>query len=259
MKHLIQLGLLCVTINFSAHAQLPNGSTAPNFTLTDIDGVTQDLYTYLDAGITVYLDFFAAHCPTCWGYKNSGAMENLYTSYGPNGTVHQDIVILAIELDQNNGTNELNGISGFTQGDWVSAFPYPIINPEGTDYAAIVSAYAANYYPLIYGICPDRTIKVLGAVPTATLYNYYTDDCMSLGIETGELEQASFYHDGENQAIVLKQTGDWVITDLTGKTVYSQVATDPGNTISTIGFPSGLYVIRFRGEVIQTVSKIVIP
>jgi hypothetical protein len=37
MKHLIQLGLLCVTINFSAHAQLPNGSTAPNFTLTDID------------------------------------------------------------------------------------------------------------------------------------------------------------------------------------------------------------------------------
>ena len=259
MKHLIQLGLLCSTITFSVNAQLPNGSTAPNSTLTDIDGVTQDLYTYLDAGKTVYLDFFAAHCPTCWGYKNSGTMENLYTSYGPNGTVHQDIVILAIELDQNNGVNELNGISGFTQGDWVSELPYPIINPEGADYSATVSAYAANYYPLIYGICPDRTIKVLGAVPTAILYNYYTDDCMSLGIETGELEQAPFSYDVANESIVLKQQGDLVITDLTGKTVYSQAATDSGTSISTIGFPSGLYVIRFQGEVVQTVSKIVIP
>ena len=259
MKHLIQLGLLCSTITFTVNAQLPNGSTAPNFTLTDIDGVTQDLYSYLDAGKTVYLDFFAAHCPTCWGYKNSGAMENLYTSYGPNGTVHQDIVILAIELDQNNGANELNGISGFTQGDRVSELPYPTINPEGADYSATGSAYAANCDPSIYGICPDRTIKVSGAVPTATLYNYYTDDCMSLGIETGELEQAPFSYDVAKEAIVLKQQGDWVITDLTGKTVYSHTASASGTSISTIGFPSGLYVIRFRGEVVQTVSKIVIP
>lgn len=258
MKHLIQLGLLCVTINFTAHAQLPNGSTAPNFTLTDIDGPTHDLYTYLDAGKTVYIDFFAAHCPTCWGYKNSGALHNLYTSYGPSGTIHQDIVILAIELDQNNGANELNGISGFTQGDWVSDLSYPIINPEGADYPAIVNAYEANYYPLIYGICPDRTIKVLGPVPTASLYNYYTDDCMSLGIETGQLEKSPFHHDAVNQTIQLKESGDIEITDLTGKTIYRHESDDQTTSISTVTFPAGLYVIRFDGETLQTVSKIVV-
>lgn len=258
MKQFIQLGLLCLTIHFSAQAQLPNGSTAPNFTLTDIDGTTHDLYTYLDAGKTVYLDFFAAHCPTCWAYKNSGALESLYNSYGPTGTVHQDIVILAIELDQNNGANELNGISGFTQGDWVGTMPYPIINPEGADYSATVSAYAANYYPLIYGICPDRTIKVLGPVPTASLYNYYTDDCMSLGLETGQLVKLPFYHDAVNQAILLKESGTIEITDLTGKTIYRHDSNAQTTTISTADFPAGLYVIRFEGETFQTVTKIVI-
>ncbi|HLP56740.1 MAG TPA: T9SS type A sorting domain-containing protein [Fluviicola sp.] len=258
MKQLIRIGLLSAVVHFSAYAQLPNGSTAPNFTLTDIDGTTHDLYSYLDAGKTVYLDFFAAHCPTCWAYKNSGAMEGLYTNYGPNGTVHQDIVILAIELDQNNGANELNGISGFTQGDWVSAFPYPIINPEGADYSAIVNAYAANYYPLIYGICPDRRIKVLGPVPTASLYDYYTDDCMSLGIETGMMEKLPFHHDVENQIIYLEQPGDLEITDLNGKVVCKQTKENPGITISTASFPTGLYVVRFNGETLQTVSKIVV-
>ncbi|ASS50032.1 MAG: hypothetical protein A3D31_10695 [Candidatus Fluviicola riflensis] len=258
MKQFIQLGLLCVTINFSANAQLPNGSIAPNFTLTDIDGTTQDLYTYLDAGKTVYLDFFAAHCPTCWAYKNSGAMENLYASYGPAGTVHQDIVILAIELDQNNGANELNGISGSTQGDWVSEFPYPIINPEGADYSAIVAAYAANYYPLIYGICPDRRIKVLGPVSTASLYNYYTDDCMSLGFETGKPEKLPLHHDETNQIISLKEPGGIEITDLTGKIVYSQNSDNQTTIISTANFPAGMYVIRFQGETFQTALKIII-
>ncbi len=258
MKKFIQLGLLCATLHFSANAQLQNGSAAPNFTLTDIDGTTHDLYTYLDAGKTVYLDFFAAHCPTCWAYKNSGALENLYNSYGPTGTVHQDIVVLAIELDQNNGTNELNGISGFTQGNWAGTMPYPIINPEGSDYSTTVNAYEANYYPLIYGICPDRTIKVLGPVPTSSLYNYYTNDCMSLGIESGQSEPLPFHHDWINQTIQLKQVGSISISDLTGKTVYSQDSDDQTTIISTADFPAGMYVVRFQGETFQAASKIII-
>ena len=51
--------------------------------------------------------------------------------YGPNGTINQNVVVIAIEFDPNNGLNELNGISGSTQGNWVSGTTYPIINPEG--------------------------------------------------------------------------------------------------------------------------------
>jgi hypothetical protein len=39
----------------SVKAQLPNGSVAPDFTATDINGVEHHLYDYLAQGYTVVL------------------------------------------------------------------------------------------------------------------------------------------------------------------------------------------------------------
>lgn len=247
MKKMLSISLLSVFTSFSAAAQLPNGSTAPNFILTDIDGTTHDLYSYLDAGKTVYIDFFAAHCPTCWAYKNSGAMEDLYISYGPSGSVHQDIVILAIELDANNGANELNGISGFTQGDWATSVPYPIINPEGTDRTTIVQNYAANYYPLIYGICPDRTISVLGTVPTATLYTHY-ESCQTASSTEKEQEESYFSYNSTNQTITIEKEGDFILYDLTGKILLKRSQVVKGESIQVPAFIQGIHFVSFMNE-----------
>ena len=38
---------------------LPDGSTAPNFTFTDMSGTSRTLYTYLNAGKPVVLDISA--------------------------------------------------------------------------------------------------------------------------------------------------------------------------------------------------------
>lgn len=46
-----------------AQAQLADGSTAPDFTLTDINGQTHHLYDYLGAGKTVIIDFFCCPLP----------------------------------------------------------------------------------------------------------------------------------------------------------------------------------------------------
>lgn len=146
---------------FNTKAQLADGSTAPDFSLTDIDGSDQNLYSYLDAGKTVYLDIFAAHCPICWSYHNTFAMRDLYNQHGPSGSISQDIMVLAVEYDASNGSNELMGISGPTAGDWVTGTPYPIINPEGTERSNFISDYAVTYYPMIYAICPDRKITWL--------------------------------------------------------------------------------------------------
>ncbi len=167
---LIGVGLFFVKSNF---AQLANGSVAPNFTLTDINGNQQDLYSYLDAGKTVYIDFFACHCPYCWSYHNTQSLTDLYDQYGP-GTITNDVFVMAIELDANNGTNEFYGISGATQGNWVEGTNYPQINPEGAALNQIVSSYAVNFYPMIYAICPDKTITLIGTQTTSNLYNHIT-------------------------------------------------------------------------------------
>ena len=59
-------------------AQLPDGSIAPDFTATDINGVQYNLYDLLDAGDTVILDFFATWCGHCWNYKETGILDGSY-------------------------------------------------------------------------------------------------------------------------------------------------------------------------------------
>ena len=54
--------LLLTLISFftlTLSAQLPNLSIAPDWTLTDVNGTTHNLYNYLDGSYTVFLDFSA--------------------------------------------------------------------------------------------------------------------------------------------------------------------------------------------------------
>ena len=77
MRRLLLLCLVFFSLNY-AKAQLVNGSIAPDWTLTDINGTTHNLYNYLDNGYTVFIDFSAVWCAPCWAYHNSGALEDLY-------------------------------------------------------------------------------------------------------------------------------------------------------------------------------------
>ena len=53
---LVTLFFLCTF--FSVNAQLSNGTIAPDFTLTDMNGYEHSLYQdYLDQGYTVFIDF----------------------------------------------------------------------------------------------------------------------------------------------------------------------------------------------------------
>ena len=56
MKHIYSL-IAALLIGFASFAQLPNGSIAPDFTATDIDGVEHNLYELLDEGKKVIVDF----------------------------------------------------------------------------------------------------------------------------------------------------------------------------------------------------------
>ena len=58
-QHMTLYFLLCAGL---ASAQLPDGSVAPDFTATDLNGEEHNLYSYLDSGYQVILDFSATWC-----------------------------------------------------------------------------------------------------------------------------------------------------------------------------------------------------
>jgi hypothetical protein len=157
--------LLFVVMSFAAaKAQLADGSIAPDWTMTDINGQSHTLYNYLDSGYVVFLDFSATWCPPCWSYHNGHAFRDLYNQYGP-GTADNKVRVFMIEGDASTTAADLVGTGGNTQGDWTAGVPYPII-----DNASQTSPYAIGYWPTIYKVCPSRIISEVGAADVATLW-----------------------------------------------------------------------------------------
>lgn len=168
MKRLVSLTLMLVCLSQWAAAQLPDGTTAPDWTLSDINGTSHNLYGYLNNNKTVFLDFSATWCGPCWNYHNSHAFRDVYTLHGPPGD--NNVMAFMIEADDDTNTACLYGTSGCvggTQGNWVSGTPYPII-----DNASLNGPYQIGYYPTIYGVCPDKKIYEVGQVSANSLWNF---------------------------------------------------------------------------------------
>lgn len=172
MKKLFLCCFLWSLIGYSI-AQLPNGSIAPDFTVTDVNGKSHNLYSYLDEGKSVFLDFFGAWCGPCWSHHQGGAFEDLYNIYGPNGT--DEIMVIMVEVDARTNVNCLYGPSGCTygtQGDWVTGTSHPL-----ADDPSLNSLYNVNYFPTIYGVCPNKILTELGRMSTSGYYNWHLSSC----------------------------------------------------------------------------------
>lgn len=153
MKKIITSIAVCLA---AASSMAQVGATAPDFTVTDINGTTHNLYTYLNSGKVVLLDVSATWCGPCWNFHNAHYLEDLYAEFGPAGT--NEVVVLFYEGDATTAANALNGTGGSTQGDWVTGTPYPIINESPVQLS--MSIYAPLGFPTINVIsCADKKIK----------------------------------------------------------------------------------------------------
>ena len=74
MKRILLLLIVALYFFNNSQAQLPDGSLAPDFTLTDLSGTSHNLYSLLDDGYTVFIEFTAVWCPPCWNYHTSDAL-----------------------------------------------------------------------------------------------------------------------------------------------------------------------------------------
>ena len=167
MKKLLLIAIVGLLSFNNSQAQLPGGSLAPNFILTDLDGTSHELHALLDQGYTVFLDFSAVWCGPCWSYHTGGTLEDLYENHGPAGypnvsaNTTDDVMVFMIEGDE--GTlDQLNGGAG-SQGDWVTGTLYPIIPTfAGSNSTQVSSDYQIGYWPTVYQVCPDRIVTECG-------------------------------------------------------------------------------------------------
>lgn len=174
MKKIFTLLVFALLMGLQVDAQLVSGSIAPDFTATDIEGNTWNLYELLDEGKEVVLDFSTTWCGPCWEYHELGELKDLYAMYGPDGT--NEMFVFMIESDNGTTLDDLYGTGPATYGDWVTGTNYPIIDNQD-----IADLYNVVYYPTIYHVCANRILREVDDLAADEFYVLNADCIDAIG------------------------------------------------------------------------------
>jgi hypothetical protein len=242
MKNFLLSFVLLFSILTTGFGQLPSGSIAPAFTVTDLDGNVHDLYTYLNSGISVVVDVSATWCGPCWSYHNSGTLENFYNNYGPSGT--GDVMVIFAEGDPNTNLACLYGPTGCvggTQGNWVAGTPYPITHTDGP---LVRSLYQVNAYPTVFMISAGNNRSYTtggGGISTAILSNYVLQSFKLAA--TADVVDAVCGGDGAITLNVTAGYGNKTYAWSNGSTSKDISNLTPGAYICTITDANNYYIV----------------
>ena len=135
MKKLYTILLLSLSlVSLNAQTSL---TTAVDFTVTDVHGNTHNLFTYLDDGKHVIVDFFFTTCGPC--ISSVPTMNTAFTNYGCNSG---EVIFIAID----DGDSDAEVLQ--YENDYGGLLP----SVSGIDGGgnAVNSAYGISAYPTVF-------------------------------------------------------------------------------------------------------------
>lgn len=253
MKKILLYFSLCA-VSFQLTTAQTTLTTAVNITGTDINGNPYDLFTSLNAGKYVVVDFLFTNCGPC--QNCAPKLWQAFTDYGCNGPGAQ-IEFISINRDDNNATMHA------WEASYMNATgPYPIAfsgtqgGPSGGP-QTFNSTYGISAFPTMILIAPNKTILEQDMWPINTAADFTTyfqahalnpTPCQ-VGVTEAEKAGNAFSVGPvpASEKVTFKseayEFSDIKIVDLTGKTVYQFKAENKIKSldIDISKFESGIY------------------
>lgn len=250
--------LLCLAI-LKAIAQPAVNDTVPDFTVVDVNGNTHQLYSYLEDGKYVCIDFFGTTCDQCRDLVP--ILSETYQSFGCNNS---DVVVLAIDLLHYDGQvqdfeEEYGGV-------------YPAVSGKNGGGEQVYNDWQIIYWPQLVLINPNKVLisnmsPINQIIIDSVLMNnnISKDSCHVNGIENQTLSK-------ENISIFPNPVSDIVHIDFdlipsskmnyrlyntTGKVVLSGFCEAPFS-LDLSQFINGLYLIEISDNRSSYYQKILI-
>ena len=218
------------------------GETIDDFTGTDIDGNEINLYSILDSGQYVLINFFLTDDP-----YSENIMQDMVTAYSLYGCNQHDVFFMEISPNGNDETCQA----------WVQNFDvkYPTISRDGGG-NTIAQAIPVGLYPTIMLIRPDHTFAQRDIYPPTLEYMimYMTEE----GILQYECDDAIgdiaadntvIYPNPANEFVKIsgKNLGNVTVYNAIGQKVAEFVAKDELN-INTSSYENGVYFVKVGGK-----------
>ena len=131
---------------------LPIGTTAPDFTLTDLTGKSHSLREY--RGKNVIIVFIAARCPISRAYTDR--LRAISRDYGS----RPDSILLAINPSANESLDEIRRHAE------TNSLDFPILTD---DRSAVADAYGAERTPDVFVVDPQGRLRYSGRIDSSHL------------------------------------------------------------------------------------------
>lgn len=259
MKKLLLLIVTLISFGLKQGNAQTTLTQAVDFTVTDVNGDTWNLFDILNGGQHVCIDFFFTTCPPC--IATSPYFKQTYSNFGCN---NEDIFFIAVDVGDTDAEVLAyeNSVLGGAPG-------YPSVSGLNGGGDAVVNDYGVGAFPTYILIAPNKTIVEQDMWPIASASTFTTFfgghalspiPCSTVGINEAEETALNVYPNPATDLVSVaseKPIDSYTVADLSGKIRISGAASRNNSsqriTFDVTALPAGVYVVEIKSG--NAVSK----